>query len=144
MEKENLKILLVDDEKDILESLKTHLELDGFNVTAANSAIRALELIQDNIFHVILTDINMPLLDGLDLLESIKNVRGETLVIMVTAFTSMDKVWRSRIHGAFDYILKPFKDMSEIDNVVQRAMTHLDRWNTIVQQTKNFMEDTPA
>ena len=81
-------------------------------------------------------DIHMPVMDGLGLLEEIKKIRGDATVIMMTAYTSLTKVLMSRIHGAFDYILKPFKDLEEITYVLERAKTLIIRWDEILIETK--------
>lgn len=137
MDPKNIRILVVDDEKGILEALQTHLELDGYTVDVSNSAKEGLDLFQKQPYHVVLTDINMPVMDGLILLEEIKAMRGDTIVIMITAYTSLTKVLMSRAHGAFDYVLKPFRDLSEVDASVERAISQLDRWNKIIEETKN-------
>ncbi len=137
MEKSEIKILVVDDERGVLDALKTHLELDGYQVETAGRAQDALDLISDawRPFNIVMTDINMPEMDGLELLERIKENRGETIVIMITAYTSLMKVANSGAYGAFDYILKPFRDLSEIDTVVERAVEHLIRWKEILSDT---------
>ena len=140
MEKSNIIILIVDDEEDILQALKTHLEIDGFYVDVANSALRALEMMEDQAFHIILTDINMPKMDGLELLEKIKALRGETIVIMITAYTSLIKVLNSRIYGAADYLLKPFRDLSEVDEVITRAYNSLVRWDNVLAETRKIKQ----
>lgn len=141
MDARNIRILIVDDEKGILEALHTHLSLDGYQVETANSAAEALEQFQKEPFHIVLTDINMPVMDGLVLLEEIKSLRGDTVVIMITAYTSLTKVLLSRAHGAFDYVLKPFRDLSEIDEAIKRAIEQLDRWNRIIEETKSFKQN---
>ena len=140
MEKNNVRILVVDDEEDILTALQTHLEMDGYYVEVANSAMVALEKIQAQAFHVVLTDINMPKMDGLELLEKIKAVRGETIVIMITAYTSLIKVLNSRIYGAADYLLKPFRDLSEVDEVITRAYESLERWDKVLAETRRIKQ----
>lgn len=137
MKNADIKILIVDDEKGILEALQTHLELDGYHVDVANSAKDALEYFQKEPYHVVLTDINMPIMDGLVLLEEIKALRGDTVVLMMTAYTSLTKVLLSRAHGATDYVLKPFRDLSEVDEAVKRAIYQIDRWNKIIEETKS-------
>lgn len=136
MNAKDVRIMIVDDEKGILETLKTHLELDGYHVDTANSAKETLDIFQKQPYHIVLTDINMPVMDGLVLLEEIKAIRGDTIVIMITAYTSLTKVLMSRIHGASDYVLKPFRDLSEVDSAVQRAIDQIDRWNKIIEETK--------
>ena len=135
MEKNNVRILVVDDEENILSSLKTHLELDGYFVNVASSGREALKKIENTRFHIVLTDINMPEMDGIEMLEEIKKFRGETIVIMITAYTSMMKVSNSRLHGAADYILKPFRDLTEADEAIERAYQQILRWENVVNET---------
>lgn len=137
MDPKNIRILVVDDERGILDALQTHLELDGYTVDISNSAKEGLDLFQKQPYHIVLTDINMPVMDGLVFLEEIKALRGDTIVIMITAYTSLTKVLMSRAHGAFDYVLKPFRDLSEVDASIERAVGQLDRWNKIIEETKN-------
>lgn len=137
MSASNLRILIVDDERGILDALQTHLELDGYQVDVANSAKEALDLFQKEPYHIVLTDINMPVMDGLVLLEEIKAIRGDTVVVMITAYTSLTKVLMSRIHGASDYVLKPFRDLAEVDQALLRAVNQIERWNRIIEETKH-------
>ncbi len=135
MEKNEVRILVVDDEEDILSSLKTHLELDGYGVDVASTAASALEKIRLAKVHIVLTDINMPQMDGIELLEAIKKIHGDIVVIMITAYTSLMKVANSRFHGAADYILKPFKDLAELDEVIETAYRHIGRWEKVMTET---------
>jgi DNA-binding NtrC family response regulator len=135
MEKNEVRILVVDDEEDILKSLKTHLELDGYSVEAVSSAAEALEKVTSSKIHIVLTDINMPQMDGIEMLEKIKTIRGDVIVIMITAYTSLMKVANSRVHGAADYVLKPFRDLSELDEVVETAYKQILRWNKVIEET---------
>lgn len=135
MEKNEVRILIVDDEEDILTSLKTHLELDGYTVDVANTAADALEKVRSVKINIVLTDINMPQMDGVELLEEIKKFHGDIIVIMITAYTSLMKVANSRFHGAADYILKPFRDPSELDEVIETAYKQLLRWEKVMTET---------
>ncbi len=138
MDRNSVRILAVDDEEDILMAIQTHLEMDGYHVETANSAKEALEKINEQTFQIILTDINMPKMDGLELLEKVKELRGDAIVIMITAYTSLMKVLNSRIYGASDYILKPFRDLSEVDQVVERAFEQIQRWDNVLSETRNI------
>jgi len=138
MERSQVRILVVDDENDILEAIRTHLEMDGYQVEVTNSAIKALEMLRETHFQIVLTDINMPEMDGLELLEKIKEIHGETIVIMITAYSSIMKVLNSRIHGAADYLLKPFRDLSEVDEVITRAYDSLIRWDRALKETRKI------
>jgi len=137
MKKSEVKILVVDDEHDVVESLKTHLELDGYQVDTAISAMEAIDKVNEawRPYNIVMTDINMPEMDGIELLEKIKEIRGETTVIMITAYTSLMKVANSWNFGAFDYVLKPFRDLSEIDTVIERVFLHIERWKDILAET---------
>ena len=135
MNKSEVRILVVDDEQDILRSLKTHLELDGFGVEVANTAAEALEKVRSGRVHIVLTDINMPQMDGIELLEEIKKIRGDITVIMITAYSSLMKVGNSRYHGAADYVLKPFREMSELDEVIEMAFRQIQRWDKVLAET---------
>lgn len=130
------KILAVDDDEILLEALKIHLELQGYQVFTAGGAEEALELFKKEKFPTILMDINMPHKDGVSLLEEIKSIAQDTTVIMMTAYTSITKVLMSRLHGALDYILKPFGDLSEMDAALERAYKIQERWQAILEQTK--------
>lgn len=138
MDPKNIRILIVDDEKDVLQTLKVHLEHGDYQVNIANSAKEALELFQKESFQIVMTDINMPDMDGIVLLEEIKALRGDTIVIMITAYTSLTKVLLSRAHGAMDYVLKPLGDLSGVDKALRRAIEQLDRWNEIIEETKGI------
>jgi DNA-binding NtrC family response regulator len=130
MDPKNIRIL-------ILETLQTHLEHDGFQVNSANSGEKALEVFQKEPHHIVLTDINMPGMDGIMLLEEIKALRGDAIVIMLTGHSSLTKILLSRANGATDYILKPLTTFSEIDKALHRAIEQLDRWDKIIEETKN-------
>jgi len=137
MEKNMVRILVVDDEEEILQALQIHLELEGYYVETANSADKALSIIDNKGFHIVLTDINMPKKDGIELLEAIKQKTGDAIVIMITAYTSMMKVLSSRLYGATDFILKPFGDLTEVDRVIDRAYQQIQRWEDVLEEVRD-------
>jgi DNA-binding NtrC family response regulator len=141
MDRSKVRILVVDDEEDILDALQTHLEMEGYSVEIAASAHEALARIAERAFHIILTDINMPKMDGIELLVKIKESRGDTIVIMITAYTSLMKVLNSRYHGAADYILKPFRDLTELDEVMARAYDQIERWDKVMSETMKVKKE---
>jgi DNA-binding NtrC family response regulator len=136
MERSDIRVLIVDDEEGILEALQTHLMLDGYQVDTASSGAKALELFKMEPYQIVLSDINMPEMDGLELLEKIRGIRGDTYVIMITAYTTLSKVLTSRFHGAFDYVLKPFADLEEVDKAVHRAEALIYRWYLVLRETR--------
>ena len=118
------RILIIDDEQPLLETLEMYLIEKGFSVRCAVSAIEGLK--ECNIFepHVIILDIRLPDMNGLDVLqELIRN--GWKNIIIITAFHDMDITIKAIKHGAFDYIPKPI-DVEELDRVIDKALKSLN------------------
>lgn len=144
MENNPVRVLVVDDEKGITDSIQTQLELEGYVVDTCNSARDALRRFTENPYPIVLTDINMPEMDGLELLEKINEIRPDCFVIMITAYTSITKVLNARYHGAYDYILKPFRNLDEINESVNRAAALHHKWFNILKETKEVKSSTAA
>jgi two-component system response regulator PilR (NtrC family) len=115
-------ILVVDDELSMREFLKILLEKEGYEVSTASEAASAIELIKDQNFDLIISDIKMPGMGGLTLLEKIKQINSSLPVIMITAFASPDNAVTAMRSGAFDYITKPFK-VDEIIKIIKSAIS---------------------
>lgn len=123
-----LRILIVDDEEEILISLAQLLSLDGYIVHTASSPITALEMIKGTKYHIILSDIVMPEMNGLELLTQIKEYDPLAQVIMMTGYSTMEITMLSLERGASDYILKPFKDFKDVSRIVKLSEEKLKRW----------------
>jgi DNA-binding NtrC family response regulator len=105
---ESMKILVVDDEVPIREMIKKGLsQMGGFNVETAHNGLEAIERIEKDIFDLVLTDLKMPEMDGLELLKNIKGIRPEVMVILMTAYGSIETAVEAMRMGANDYITKP-------------------------------------
>ena len=102
------KILVVDDEKGVRQSLKLYLDKIGFHTSAAESAEAAIELLEEGGYFLVLTDITMPGLGGLELLSYVKNLNKEIDVVMITGHMDIDYAIKAIKEGAFDYFKKPF------------------------------------
>jgi DNA-binding NtrC family response regulator len=100
-------ILIVDDEEIIRESLSFILAKEGYSVRDAPNGRAAVELMRDNAFDLVLTDLEMPEMKGIELLEYVTNASPETLVVIITAYGSIDTAIAALRKGAVDYILKP-------------------------------------
>jgi DNA-binding NtrC family response regulator len=120
------KILLVDDEENCLRSLKDVLELERLDCTTASSGLKALELFSHDDFDIVITDVRMPGVSGIDLLKQIKRLRPETNVIMLTGFGSINDAVASIKMGAYQYILKPVI-MDDLLNLIRDITTQIDR-----------------
>jgi DNA-binding NtrC family response regulator len=111
---ESMKILVVDDEAPIRDMLQKGLTLrGGFLVEVAQSGIEAIEKIERNVFDLVLTDLMMPEMDGLELLKTVKGTRPEVMVILMTAYGSIETAVEAMRIGANDYITKPV-DFNEL------------------------------
>jgi len=115
-------ILVVDDELSMSEFLKILLEKEGYEVSTASEAASAIDHIQNKDFDLVLSDIKMPGMGGLSLLEKIKEIDSSIPVIMITAFASPENAVVAMKSGAFDYITKPFK-VDEIIKIVKSAIS---------------------
>ncbi|MBI5844964.1 MAG: response regulator [Deltaproteobacteria bacterium] len=116
------RILVVDDEKSIRFTLASFLKKEGYEVDTAQDAESALELLGENIYDVVLTDIVMPRISGVDLLKAIRSLSPTARVIMMTGAPSLDTVKDSLLSGAFEYLYKPFSKETVLETV-QKAVT---------------------
>jgi len=114
------RILVVDDELSMRQFLKILLEKDGHDVSVAPDAPSALEVAEKEDIQLVITDIRMPGMNGLDLLAELKHRSPDLPVIMITAFASPDDAVTAMKNGAFDYITKPF-NVDEIKGVIRAA-----------------------
>jgi DNA-binding NtrC family response regulator len=129
-------ILVVDDEFSVRDSLHNWFRKDGYQVHASENATDALRALQDHHFDVVLLDIKMPGMDGMELQSRIHQIDPEIVVIMITAFGSVDTAVQALKHGAFDYVTKPI-DPDELSHLVQRALEQqrLQRENMKLRET---------
>ena len=114
----SIKVLLVDDEKDFIESLAERLELRDFKVATASNGDDAVNLVQKNEYDVIVLDVKMPGKDGIETLKEIKNIKQISQVIMLTGHATVETAIEGMKIGAYDYIMKPTvtEDLVELIN----------------------------
>jgi len=121
MKKTKGKILVVDDERSMREILEIFLKNEGYSVSAAGNGESAMEIMKHDHFDLIITDMKMPKLGGLELLKNVKEIYPDTLVVIITAFGTAESAVEAMKLGAFDYITKPFQ-MDDIRLVVKNAL----------------------
>jgi DNA-binding NtrC family response regulator len=114
------KILLVDDEKEFLEVMAERMTARGMQVETADSAIKALELVQSETFDAIILDLQMPAVDGLETLKAIKQQRPEMQVILLTGHATVEKGIAAMKLGAMDFVEKP-ADLAELTAKIKSA-----------------------
>ena len=115
------KILVVDDELKMCKSLKTLLSQDGYQVGTVQDGKKAIQLLKQKDFDLVITDIKMQGCDGLDVLRAAKAKDKDALVIMMTGFGSLESAVSAINEGAYDYLLKPV-DYSELELSVKRGL----------------------
>lgn len=116
-------VLIVDDERNYLLVLEALLSDEGYQVITADGAKKGLDALQENDLDAVITDMKMPGMDGMEFLEHIRRQQPDIPVIMMTAFGSVEKAVEAMRKGAFDYILKPFKN-EELKLTVRKAVDH--------------------
>lgn len=114
-------MLIVEDEEALRASLKRIFTKDGFQVEVADSAEKGLDLVESSLFDVIITDIILPRMDGIEMLGRIRELHPEQVCIVVTAYASLDTAVKALRAGAYDYIMKPIIH-EEIKQVVNNAL----------------------
>lgn len=120
-----IKILVVDDEENICEFLSILLKREGYTVETDQDAKLALKKLEVFYPDIVITDIKMPEMDGLTLLSKIKGIKSDTLVILITAYASLESAIEAVKRDAFDYLTKPFK-IDDIKIAVKRAVEHIN------------------
>ncbi|OGT98676.1 MAG: Fis family transcriptional regulator [Geobacteraceae bacterium GWB2_52_12] len=129
------KVLVVDDELSMREFLTILLEREGYDALSAANADQALKLLNDDLFDLIISDVQMPGLNGIDLLARVKAMAPDTAVLMMTAFSAAEQAVEAMKLGAYDYIAKPFK-IEEIKLLIRNALekSNLKREITVLKQ----------
>lgn len=130
------KILAVDDEVHMLKLLERIIgEKTAYQIQTTNNALEVPPLLTQQNFDIIITDLKMPGMDGIDLLKHIKEKNIDSEVIIITAFGSMESAIEALARGAFDYITKPFKK-EQIIFTVDRAM----KFQQLKRENNRFTE----
>ena len=115
------RILIVDDEESMREFLSIMLHREGYQVEAAADGLQAVSRLKEQSFDLVITDMKMPRMGGFELLAHIRERFAETVVIMITAFSTTEEAVEAMKQGAYDYIIKPFKN-DEIRLIVKNAL----------------------
>ena len=128
-----ISILIVDDEESVRDSLFNWFVEDGYHVECAENANKALSMLESDNYDIILADIKMPGMDGLEMLRRIKLLKCESIVIVMTAFATVDTAVRALKDGAFDYVTKPF-DPDDLSHLIRNASKQI----TLAEENENL------
>ena len=117
-------ILVIDDEIEILDMLSRFLNRNpNFSVQTFSNPVSALSSINNNTkYDLVLLDIMMPQMNGLDVLEKLKEINSDQKVIMMTAYSTLDKVLKSHKIGATNYVMKPFSSLDALEKKVVEVL----------------------
>jgi DNA-binding NtrC family response regulator len=129
------KIIVIDDEVNAASALETLLREDGYEVSRAHDARGGLALLEKTDADLVLTDLRMPGMDGLELLQKVKEIRPEVMVLVMTAYGTVKTAVKAMKLGAEDYLSKPI-DVEELEVVVEKA---LDR-KRLLEETQVLRE----
>ena len=118
-----VNILIVDDEEIVRESLASWLEEDGYEVAAAENGFRALERLPEKDWNLAMVDLKMPGMDGIQLMDEIRKIKPEMIVIIMTAYATVDTAVQAMKKGAYDYIVKPFNP-EDLSLTIRKIIEH--------------------
>ena len=117
-------ILIIDDEPEILNLLSRFLGKNpNFSVSTFSNPVSAISEIERTNFDLILLDIMMPQMNGLEVLEKIKSKNEDQKVVMMTAYSTLDKVLKSHKEGATNYVMKPFSSLEALENKIVEVLS---------------------
>ncbi len=131
------KILVVDDERSMRELLELVLKREGYAVHTAENGTRALEFVRQNVYDLLISDVKMPDINGIELLERVREISPETMVIMITAFATVDTARRAFKLGAEDFVIKDSGfDVEELKVTVGKVLEkkHLRQENVLLKR----------
>jgi len=130
------RILAIDDELDMLTLLKMMIETyTDHRVEVTNNPLEAVELLDKQSYDLVLTDLKMPGMDGIEVLNQVKKKDEDALVMVITAYGSLESAEEAMAKGAFDFITKPFRK-EQILLAIDKAM----RWREMVRQNKEMKQ----
>jgi two-component system, OmpR family, response regulator VanR len=142
MKRKKSNILIIEDNDSDRENIMLYLQSKGFHVEQASDGIQAYGLIQKNDFDLIISDIQMPKLDGLTLIERVRCNNPEIAVIIISAYSENKNLLRAIPLNLTSYLIKPFS-RTELLTAVNKALMHKEK-TTIVELGQNYSYDIPT
>lgn len=133
------RVLIVDDEKLMRVSLEKQLKKEGFLVKSMKTAGDALKYVRNEDYDIVVSDLRLPGLDGIEFLKEIKNISQKTIVIIMTAYGTVESAVTAMREGAFDYICKPFST-DELIIKLERALTYQKATSEVTRLRSEIQE----
>lgn len=135
-ERELIRILIAEDERPLRVLLSEELQEENRRVKAATNGLEALALLREEEFDILITDLKMPQMGGIELLKEAKKLRPDLLVIVITGYASLETAIMALKEGAYDYIRKPFS-LEELKVSVNNACTRI----LLERENRRLLED---
>lgn len=130
----DINILVVDDEENLANMIVMVLKAKGYQADAVTSSPEGLKLMRTYKYQMVVTDIKMPDITGIDLLKEIKKISSFIQVIMITGFSSLEVALECMENGASDFLFKPFEDLEEVYESVEICAKRIRKWRRIVSK----------
>ena len=137
---DNIKILVVDDERVVIRSVEMVLKSEGYEIEGASSGKEAILKMEQNSYNLVLTDLNMPEMDGITLIRWLRQKRPDVGIVILTGYPSQETIKEALELGIIDYVPKPFTP-AVLTDVTQRAVEWLDKQSSA--ETKPKEEEFP-
>lgn len=136
----NAQLLVVDDEEEIREALSRHFRFLGYDVTTVCNGQEALDLLAVKRVDVVISDIVMPVMNGVDLLRIIRKEYPMVRVVIITGYVTQENVMACMRHDAETCVFKPWTDMKEIEEAVAHAVERTHIWK---QKLRKLLDMKP-
>lgn len=134
-------VLIVDDEAEIRKALVAYFRTRGYDVDAAEDGTAALDVLAVKRTDVLISDIVMPRMDGVELLRQVRQQYPMTRVIMITGHVTLENALACMRHGADTCVFKPFEELGELREAVERSVASLERWESKLKELVSTKSD---
>jgi len=134
----SVNILIVDDEEEIREMLVRHFTFLDYNVEMAGNGVEAIQVLNQKRIDVVITDILMPGMNGVELLEHIQNDAPMIHTIVITGYVTLENALSCMRLGAESFIFKPLEDLSELEEAVKKAEDSMKTWQRKLRELRGL------
>ncbi len=138
-----IRILVIDDEEEITDLLVRHFSYKGYDIIGVNEPQKALKMIEEENFSIVITDIVMPGMDGLEILKKIKAYNGAIQVIMTTGYVTIHNILTAMRWGAETVFFKPLTDLDRMENAIRQCVGRINMWQDILKELTSLGKAEP-
>jgi YesN/AraC family two-component response regulator len=134
----SFNVLIVDDEEEIRDMLGRHFRLLGYEILKARNGKEALQILSENRIEAVITDIIMPEMDGIELLQRLKEDHPMIRIIVMTGYVTLENALACMRHGAETIIFKPLEDLTEMEDALNQIVEKMKSWQTKLRQLRGM------